>query len=135
MMPAFLLPEKIVHEDGQGAPVALSQPCAGRLQLTVGITRILECESLSVSILGSPDGKEWKSLAAFPRKSFCGTYSLMLYLSPHRDVNFLRAHWKMHRWNRLESRTLFSFYYWQEEYSIKSMRVTSNICDSNQGPQ
>jgi hypothetical protein len=125
MMPAFLLPEKIVHEDGQGAHVALNQPRGERLQLTLGITRILERESLSVSIWGSPDGQEWKALAAFPRKSFCGTYSMTLDLLPHRDIQFLRAHWEMHRWSRQESKPLFSFYVWAEECRLKALRAAS----------
>ncbi|HEV2198217.1 MAG TPA: hypothetical protein VGR73_00240 [Bryobacteraceae bacterium] len=125
MMPAFLLPEKIVHEDGQGAHVALDQPCGERLELTLGITRILERESLSVAIEGSADGKEWRALAAFPRKSFCGTYPLMLDLSGHRGIKFLRAHWKMHRWNRQESKTMFSFYVWAEPHQPKALRAAS----------
>lgn len=124
-MPAFLLPEKIVHEDGQGAQVALDQPRGERLHLTLGITRILERESLSVSIWGSADGNQWTTLAVFPRKSFCGTYSLALDLSPHRDIKFLRAHWKMHRWNRQESKPLFSFYVWAEEHRLKALRAAS----------
>jgi len=125
MMPAFLLPEEIVHEDGQGAHVALDQPCGERLQLTLGITRILERESLSVSIWGSADGKEWRTLAAFPRKSFCGTYTLTLDLSPHRDIRFLRAQWKMHRWSGQESKPLFSFYVWAERHQSKALRAAS----------
>jgi hypothetical protein len=125
MMPAFLLPERIVHEDGQGAHVALNRPCGERLQLTLGITRILECESLSVSIWGSPDGEKWKPVGAFPRKSFCGTYSLPLDLSRFRDVRFLRTEWKMHHWNRCESKPLFGFYVWAEELRPKALRAAS----------
>ena len=124
-MPAFLLPEKIVREDGQGEHVALDQPRGERLQLTLGITRILERESLSVAICGSPDGQEWKPLAAFPRKFFCGTYSLTLDLAPHRDIRFLRAEWKMHSWSRHESKPMFSFYVWAEEHRLKALRAAS----------
>ena len=124
-MPAFLVPERIADEDGQGANVALPQPCSERLQVTLGITRIRERESLSVSIWGSPDGQQWKPLAAFPRKSFCGTYALVLNLSHHRDLQYIRTQWKMHRWSGQESKPLFSFYVWAEEYRLKALRAAS----------
>jgi hypothetical protein len=125
MLPAFLLPEKIASEDGQGARVALDQTHGQRLQLTLGITRILERESLDLYICGSPDGENWKILATFPRKSFCGTYSLTLDLSRHRDIRFLRAQWKMHRWGHHESQPMFSFYLWAEELRLKALRAAS----------
>jgi hypothetical protein len=129
MMPAFLLPEKIAREDGFGAVVALDRTHGPQLQLTLGITRILERESLIVSIWGSsgrsPDGPEWKQLAAFPRKSFCGTYSLSLDLSGHYGVRFLRAQWEMRRWNGEEPEPLFSFYVWVEELRPKALRTAS----------
>ena len=124
-MPAFLLPEKIASDDGQGAHVALDQTHGQRLQLTLGITRILERESLNVHVCGSPDGQHWKSLVAFPRKSFCGTYSLTLDLSRHRDVRFLRAEWEMHRWGQQESKPMFSFFVWVEELQLKALRAAS----------
>jgi len=121
MMPAYLLPEMIASEDGQGQRVALDQTHGQRIQLTLGISRILERESLDVNVCGSPDGQQWKPLAAFPRKSFCGTYSLTLDLSRHPGVRFLRAEWKMHRWGQQESQPLFSFYVWAEEPQSKTL--------------
>jgi hypothetical protein len=125
MMPAFLLPEKIASEDGQGERVALDHTHGQRIQLTLGISRILERESLDVHICGSRDGQQWKSLAVFPQKSFCGTYSLTLDLSPHPDVRFLRAEWNMHRWGHQDSSPLFSFYVWAEEVQSKMLVATS----------
>lgn len=125
MMPAFLLPERTAFEDGQGARVALDQPHGQRVRLTLGITRILERESLEVLICGSADGERWKPLAAFPRKSFCGTYSLTLDLSRHRDLKYVRTEWKMHRWSHHESKPLFSFYVWAEDLYPKALRAAS----------
>ncbi len=125
MLPAFLLPEKIASEDGRGAHVALDEYCAHPVYLTLGITRILERESLEVHICGSPDGEHWKCIAAFPRKSFCGTYNLKVDLSRHRDVKYLRTEWKMHRWTHQESRPIFSFYVWAEHQEPKALQAAS----------
>ena len=124
-MPAFLLPEKTVSEDGCGAHVVLDQPHAPRLELTLGITRIRERESLDVYVCGSPDGQHWKPLATFPRKSFCGTYRMKLDLSPHREVKYLRAEWKMSRWHREKARPVFSFYVWVEDLHLKALKAAS----------
>ena len=125
MMPAFLLPEKIASEDGQGEPVVLNPTLGQRIQLTLGITRILERESLDVEICGSSDGERWKPLVAFLRKSFCGTYSLTLDLSPYREIRYLRTRWKMHRWGPQDPSPLFSFYVWAEELRHKALRAAS----------
>lgn len=130
MLPAILLPEKIASEDGQGEPVVLDRilvdPTHGQpIQLTLGITRILERESLDVEVCGSSDGERWRPLAAFLRKSFCGTYSLTLDLSPYRELRFLKTRWKMHRWGPRDSSPMFSFYVWIEELQRKSLRAAS----------
>jgi len=133
MLPAFLLPEKIASEDGHGAHVVLDQALdhardqhhVQHLQLTLGITRILERESLEVHVCGSVDGENWRRLAAFPRKSFCGTYDLTLDLSRHRDVKFLRTEWTMHRWSHEESKPVFSFYVWAEHLYPKALQAAS----------
>jgi hypothetical protein len=125
MMPAFLLPEKIASEDGHGAHVVLDRTHAQRIQLTLGISRILERESLDVHVCGSSDGQHWKPLASFLRKSFCGTYSLALDLSRHSEVRFLRAQWAMRRWGYQDSPPMFSFYVWAEELQLKSLQAAS----------
>ena len=80
------------------------------VRLTLGITRIIAQESLDVSICGSMDGESWRPLVTFPQKSYCGTYSLVLDLTRHPDVRFLRAQWKMGRWSPDERSPLFEFY-------------------------
>jgi hypothetical protein len=125
MMPAFLLPEKTACNDGWGAHVLLDQPHTRLLQLTLGITRIREHETLQVHVCGSADGEKWRPLAAFPRKSFCGTYQLNLDLSRHSDVRYLRTEWKMHRWTQDETKPVFSFYVWAESLHPKALRAAS----------
>ena len=59
MVPRFLLPETVARQDGAGSEVALDSGGIA-LQLTLGITRIIEEASLDVSICGSPDGQPSK---------------------------------------------------------------------------
>src|SRR5207237_7854628 len=99
MVPAFLLPESTAREDGQGPEITLGKFQGRSVMVTLGINRILEQESLEISIWGSSDGQRWKPVAAFPPKCYCGTYSLNVDLSRHRDVTMLRAQWKMSRWD------------------------------------
>jgi hypothetical protein len=119
MIPAFLHPEQVVREDGHGPAISIENVKSDRLLVTLGITRIVEQESLDVSIWGSADGSEWRPLAAFPQKFYCGTYSLLLNLSQHPDVRYLRAQWKMGRWGRGDQKPLFGFYLFAEEAIAK----------------
>jgi len=118
MIPGFLLPEQIAREDGQSAAVALDALAGKNILLTLGINRIIEQESLDVSIEGSPDGEHWRTLVAFPQKFYCGTYSLLLNLDKTPDVRHVRAQWKVGRWGRGEQKPLFGFYLFAEEAKI-----------------
>jgi len=109
MTPVFLLPESVLREDGQSEELALDFTQGRLLMLTLRITRILERETLEVLILGSRDRQAWQSLAAFPKKSYCGTYSLLMDLSGRPEVRHLRVQWKMSRWNHRESKPVFTF--------------------------
>jgi hypothetical protein len=115
MTPIFLLPESVVRENGQGAEVALESAAGKPLQLTLGVTRILERETLEVTILGSRDRITWQPLATYPKKSYCGTYSLPLNLSQHSEVRHLRVQWNMSRWDQRKPKPVFAFYVCMEE--------------------
>ena len=54
MLPEFLLTETTVREAGTGPEVALGEQQGGTLVLTLGITRIIEQESIDLSIWGLP---------------------------------------------------------------------------------
>jgi len=56
MFPEFLLPETTVREAGAGPEINLGNQQGETLILTLGITRIVEQESLDISIWGSADG-------------------------------------------------------------------------------
>lgn len=77
MLPQFLLPETTVREAGTSAGVALDPEQGGMLILTLGITRIIEQESIDISIWGSADGTDFgaKPLLTYPQSSTAGRTS------------------------------------------------------------
>ena len=66
MTPLFVLPETVVRDDGHGPEIALEASTGRALMLTLGITRVLERETLEVAIQGSRDRLD---LAALGRVS------------------------------------------------------------------
>lgn len=118
MVSKVLLPESVTHQDGMGPEIEL-EGSGTPLLLTLGITRMLEREILDVSVWGSADGREWRQLAAFPRKYYCGTYSMPLDLTRHPDVRQVRAQWRMSSWDVREPKPLFGFYLHAEEVKFQ----------------
>ena len=117
MQSQFLLPETVARHDGTGPEIALGNSTATVL-LTLGITRIIEQESLDLTIWGSAGGESWKQIAAFPQKFYCGTYSLLLNAKSHPGITAIRAQWKMARWGRGDLTPLFGFYIFAEEAHV-----------------
>jgi hypothetical protein len=117
MLPKFLLPETTIREAGAGPDLHLGAHEAGTLILTLGITRIIEQESIDLSIWGSADGTDWgaKPLIAFPQKFYCGTYQILLDLSGHPDVRYLRVKWQVNRWGKGDPKPLFGVYLFAQE--------------------
>jgi hypothetical protein len=109
MTPVFVLPETVVREDGHSPGIALEASTGRVLMLTLGITRVLERETLEVSIQGSRDGSVWQRLSAFPQKSYCGTYSLLMDLTSQPETRFLRIHWSVNRWDSSTQKPVFAF--------------------------
>jgi len=112
MIDTFLITSKtVVSAKGDGPALDVSG-CANRVFLvTLSITSIIEQESLDVSIYGSPDGAAWgaKSIVAFPQKFYCGESPLLLDLTAHPGVKFVRAHWEVARWGRGTETPMFEF--------------------------
>ncbi|MGA8765274.1 MAG: hypothetical protein WB562_20570 [Candidatus Sulfotelmatobacter sp.] len=112
MIETFLVPGKttvtakgdgpVVDVGGAGNPVFL---------LTLDISKIIEQESLDVSIYGSADGATWtpKPIVAFPQKFYCGESLMLLDLTAHADVKTVRAHWEVARWGRGTETPMFEF--------------------------
>lgn len=112
MLPQFLLPETTVREAGTGPDIDLGNLQGGTLILTLGITRIIEQESIDISIWGSADGKDWgaKPLISFPQKFYCGTYQILLDVSDDPPVKYLHSKWQVNRWGKGDPKPLFSIY-------------------------
>ncbi len=112
MLDTFLVPETtVVTAKGDGSPVDVSGAAGRVFLLTLEITKIIEQESLEVSIYGSADGTTWgaKPVVAFPQKFYCGQSPLLLDLTSHPDVKFVRAHWEVARWGRGTETPMFEF--------------------------
>ncbi len=100
-----------ISAKGDGASVDVSTANNRVFLVTLAITRIIEQESLDVSIYSSADGAAWdaKSLAAFRQEFYTGEYPLLLDLSAHPGVKFVRAHWEVARWGRGTETPAFEF--------------------------
>ncbi len=112
MLDTFLVAEATtvtVKGDGPAADVSTAAHRVFLLQLN--IIRILEQQALDVSVYGSADGNTWgpKSLAAFPQKFYRGEHPLLLDLTQHPEIKFLRAHWEVNRWGRGPETPMFQF--------------------------
>jgi hypothetical protein len=117
MLPEFLLEETTVNAAGTGPAIGLGGQQGGTLILTLGITRIIEQESIDLSIWGSADNSDWgtKPLVTFPQKFYCGTYQILCDLTERPDVEYLRAKWAVNRWGKGNPKPLFSLYLFAQD--------------------
>jgi len=127
MLPDFIVPETTVREAGTGPVLELGNSNNRLILLTLGITRIVEQESLDVSIYGSANGTEWgaKPLIAFPQKFYCGTYQVLLDLTEKQEIKYLRAKWSVNRWGRGEPKPLFGIYLFAQEYLEQAVAISA----------
>jgi hypothetical protein len=112
----------VVVAKGDGPTIDVSGAPNRVFLVTLAITKIIEQESLDVSIFGSSDGAAWgaKSIAAFPQKFYCEESPLLLDLTAHPDVKFVRAHWEVARWGRGTETPMF-------EFGVTMKEVPANI--------
>jgi hypothetical protein len=103
--------QTVVSAKGDGPTVDVSSAASRVFLVTLAITKIIEQESLELSVFGSADGATWsaKSIAAFPQKFYCEESPLLLDLTAHADVKFIRAHWEVARWGRGTEISMFEF--------------------------
>ncbi len=111
MIDTLLVPKTVVNAKGDGVAIDISTASHRVFLLTLQITNIIEQESLDVSIYGSADGATWatKSIVSFPQKFYRGEQPLLLDLTRHADVKFVRAHWETNRWGRGTEVPMFEF--------------------------
>jgi hypothetical protein len=101
----------VVTAKGDGPTVDVSAATSRIFLLALDITNIIEQESLDVSVYGSADGEAWspKAIVAFPQKFYREQSVLLLDLTAHPDVKFVRAHWDVARWGRGTETVMFEF--------------------------
>ena len=123
MLPRFLVEDGIRQEDGFSEAIDISTESSRVLLLTLGITRIIEQESLDLAIYGSEDGSTWSAqpVLAFPQKFYCGVNAMILDLSDNPAIRFVRMQWKMSRWGRGVPIPLFSFYVFAEAATVRPL--------------
>ena len=112
MIDTFLVPAKTtVTSKGDGNAIDVSGASQATLLATLEISKIVEQESLDVSIYGSSDGTTWspKPLVAFPQQFYRGQIPLLLDLAAHPDTRYVRAHWEVGRWGRGSEVPMFEF--------------------------
>ena len=112
MIDTVLVDDKTaVSSKGDGPAVEIGSAANRVFLLTLEITRIIEQESLDLGIHGSADGATWgaKPLVSYPQKFYCGQSPLLLDLTAHPDVKFVRAHWDVARWGRGVETPMFEF--------------------------
>ncbi|HVO97515.1 MAG TPA: hypothetical protein VMT15_05580 [Bryobacteraceae bacterium] len=114
-MPEVIVPEMVAREDGASNEIALGSRAGRPLLLTLGITRILEQDSLDVSVWGSADRQQWRQIAAYPQKFYCGTYLLLVDLSREPNMRYLRVQWRMGRWGETDPKPVVGFFVSAEE--------------------
>ncbi len=116
MFSAFLIPDSELRASGSGEVLELDRS-AGLFLVTLGITRVVEQESIDVGVYGSPDGIVWpsKPLLAFPQKFYPGTSQLLLDLAGHAAIKFLRPQWTLNRWGRGDLHPVFGVYLFLQE--------------------
>ena len=115
MLPAFIVPEQTIDAKGAGEAIDIGD-AAGQTLLTLGVLDVVEQESLDVSLSGSADGEEWGPLRAFPQKFYPGTSWILLDLSGHADVKYLRAEWNVNRWGVGSLTPMFKLYVHAEKF-------------------
>jgi len=123
MIDTFLVPVKtLVNANGDGTVVDVSSAFNRVFLLSLEITKIIEQESLEVSVYGSVDGTTWSSkpIASFPQKFYCEQSPMLLDLTAHPDVKFVRAHWEAARWGRGTETPMF-------EFSVRLKEVPAEI--------
>lgn len=125
MMDIFLVPAKtVVNAKGDGPSADVSAAAHRVFLVTLQITNIIEQESLDLSVYGSSDGATWtpKPMVSFPQKFYRGQHPLLLDLTQHADVKFVRAHWEASRWGRGTETPMFEFHVTLKEVPPEVLR-------------
>jgi hypothetical protein len=130
MIDTVLVAEKtVVNAKGDGPAVDVSSAANRVFLLTLDITNIIEQESLEISVFGSADGAAWdaKPLMTYPQEFYRGQYPLLLDLTAHSNVKFVRVHWEVARWGRGTETPMFEFGLHIKEIPPEVLRETNAV--------
>lgn len=112
MLDTYLVPEQTtVTAKGDGPAIDVSNVTGRVFLVTLRISEVVEQEAIDVMAFGSGDGVTWeaKPLLSFPQKFYPGETPILVDLSGHANVKFLRAHWEVNRWGRGPEEPRFVF--------------------------
>ena len=101
----------VVSSKGDGPAVDIGVATNRVFLLTLDISDIIEQESFELSVFASGDGAAWdaKPFVTYPQEFYRGQYPLLLDLTAHPEVKFVRAHWDVARWGRGVETPMFEF--------------------------
>jgi hypothetical protein len=96
---------------GDGTAIDVSGANERVFLVVLEISKIIEQEALELSVFGSADGVTWsaKPIVTFPQRFYCEQTPLLMDLTAHADVKFVRAHWDVARWGRGTETPMFEF--------------------------
>ncbi len=109
---AFLAEDGPIEGNGESPLLDLGSLAGKALGVVLGIQASVEQQSLEVTVWGSADGETWASapLLHFPQKFYAGVSELLLDMSGHPDVRYLKAKWTANRWGRGSTKADFRAY-------------------------
>ena len=104
-------PDMLVTASGDGEVFAVPAEALRLFVVRMDISKMIEQESLDLSLWGSPDGQDWGSmpLLKFPQRFYTGSTQMVLDLTGKPETRFIRAHWELNRWGRVRPEPLFRF--------------------------
>jgi hypothetical protein len=107
----LVAPDTKVETNGASTAFELGAFEGKPVLIVLRVSRVIEQESLHVSIWGSKDGADWGSQALFwfPQKFYAGVSPAALDLGKLPGVKFLEARWEVNRWGRCDPRPWFEF--------------------------
>jgi len=108
----ILVPAKTVASaKGDGTAIDVSGANERVFLVVLEISKIIEQEALELSVFGSADAITWsaKPIVTFPQRFYCEQTPLLMDLTAHADVKFVRAHWDVARWGRGTETPMFEF--------------------------
>lgn len=126
-MSFVLFPEEAVGGRGCGPEIALGEAQGTLLELTLEIQRMMERQTLDVSVWGSEDGELWgeKPLYRSPYRFYCGVYRQKLDLRMHPKVRYLRIEYNLESWGANGNQRLCAFTMTCEAVKVTALAVAS----------